>query len=109
MTSAGTCPNYNPTSSPGVYPGSAGNWINISGTVALGSNNTVPVCAMVLANGQYMFSCNGNGDYNMDVPLDSNGQVTIQVYADGFAPYIVKIDAYQPVNDLLLAYAVECQ
>jgi hypothetical protein len=65
---------------------------------------------MVLANGQYMFSCAGNGDYSLHVPLDSNGQVTIQVFAAGFAPYKVKIDEFlpQPMNDILLARASEC-
>jgi hypothetical protein len=57
-----------------------------------------------------MFSCGGTGGYNLDVPLDSNGQVTLQGFAAGFAPYKVKIDEFlpQPMNDILLARASEC-
>jgi hypothetical protein len=109
MTRSGVCPNYNPPSNADIYPGSAGQWITISGSVAVGSDSTTPVCAMVLANGQYMFSCDGTGSYNLYVPLDLNGQVTVQVFADGFAPYKVKIDEFQPANEVLLARASECQ
>jgi hypothetical protein len=65
---------------------------------------------MVLANGQYMFSCGANmGIYNLNVPLDSNSQVKIQVFAANFAPYKIKIDEFQLANDVLLARASECQ
>ncbi len=110
MTSSGICPNYNPPGNPGVYPGSAGQWIDISGSVhVLYGTTQVPVCAMVLANGQFMFSCAGAGAYNLNVPLDSNGQVTLQIYADGFAPYILNIDEFQNVNHIRLTPASECQ
>ena len=108
MTPAGTCPNYNPPSNPGVFPGSAGQVITISGNVLVGSDGTTPVCAMVLANGQHMFSCGGAGSYSLNVPLDTNGQVKLQVYADGFAPYIERFDEFNPVNNALLARASEC-
>ena len=109
LTRAGTCPNYNAPGNPSVNPGSAGNWVDVSGSV-LRQNTQTPVCAMVLANGQYMFSCGANlGIYNLHVPLDTNGQVKLQVYADGFAPYNIKIDEYQTVNDTRLARASECQ
>jgi len=49
----------------------------------------IPVCALVLANGQYMFSCDGNGTYSLNVPLDEQGQVTLFAFADGFAPFRV--------------------
>jgi hypothetical protein len=109
MTRAGVCPNYNAPGNPSVNPGSAGNWVDISGSV-LRQNTQTPVCAMVLANGQYMFSCNANlGIYNLRVPLDTNGQVKLQIYADGYAPYNIRIDEYQLVNDNRLARASECQ
>ena len=60
-------------------------WVPIQGNVRL--QNGTAVCAMVLANGQYMFSCDGSGSYSLDVPLDSNGQVTLFTFADGFAPF----------------------
>jgi len=40
-----------------------------------------------LANGQYMFSSAGNGEYELEVPLDENGQVTLFGFADGFQPF----------------------
>jgi hypothetical protein len=46
----------------------------------------VPLCALVLINGQSQFSCAGDGRFDLDVPLDGNGMVTVQVFASGFAP-----------------------
>jgi serine protease len=54
-----------------------------------------PVCAMALANGQYMFTCGANqGKFNMAVPLDANGNVTLYAFAEGFQPFkeVVKGD-----------------
>ena len=57
----------------------------ISGTVQISG---IPICALVLANGQTMFSCGENlGSFSLDVPLDSNGRVTLMIFADGFQPY----------------------
>ena len=64
---------------------------------------------MVLANGQYTFSCDGAGGYALNVPLDDNGQVKLQVYADGFAPTILYFDEYNANNDVKMAIASECQ
>jgi len=60
-------------------------WVPINGNVRLADGT--PVCAMVLANGQYMFSCGGDGAYSLNVPLDNQGQVTLFAFADGFAPF----------------------
>jgi hypothetical protein len=60
-------------------------WETISGKVSKDDN---PLCAMVLANGQYMFSCEAGdafGDYQLDVPLDANGEITLQVFVSGQA------------------------
>ena len=65
----------------------AATWVPIKGNVRLA--NGTPVCAMVLANGQYMFSCDGTGAFNLNVPLDDQGQITLFAFADGFAPYRV--------------------
>ena len=62
-------------------------WERISGRV--GKNGT-PLCAMVLANGQYMFTCKTGDDfgkYELDVPLDANGEITIQAFVSGLAPF----------------------
>jgi hypothetical protein len=108
MTRSGTCPSYNTPYDPGVFPGSAGKRINISGSVLL-QNSQTPICAMVLANGQFMFSCDGSGSYALNIPLDNNGQFKLQVYADGFAPTIQRFDELSAINDVRMARAVECQ
>ena len=108
MKRSGVCPSYNFPYDSGVYPGSAGTRINISGKV-LSQDSQTPICAMVLANGQYMFSCDGTGSYNLNIPLDNNGQFKLQVYADGFAPTIQTFDEFQTANDVRMARAVECQ
>ena len=59
-------------------------WVEIAGSVSL---EGTPLCAMVLANGQYMFSCGGNGEYQLTVPLDPNGEITLFVFVDGLQPY----------------------
>jgi len=64
-------------------------WVSIQGNVEL--DDGTPLCAMVLANGQYMFSCDGAGSYFLDVPLDANGAITLFSFADGFAPYSVTL------------------
>lgn len=57
---------------------------NINGTVTY---NGTPVCAMVLANGQYMFTCSGDGSFSLDVPLDGNGEITVFAFCSGLSPY----------------------
>ena len=108
MTRAGTCPDYNPSYDPTVTPGSAGARVDISGSVLL-QDTATPICAMVLANGQFMFSCDGMGSYALNIPLDANGQFKLQVYADGFAPSIQVFDEFQLANDVRMARASECQ
>jgi len=61
-------------------------WVTINGTV---THNGTPLCAMVLANGQYMFSCDPYGEYQLSVPLDPNGEITLFVFVDGLAPFKV--------------------
>lgn len=57
----------------------------ISGTISEGST---PICALVLANGQNMFSCNANlGSFSLDVPLDSKSEITLQIFVAGFQPF----------------------
>jgi hypothetical protein len=108
MMRSGACPNYNTPYDTAVLPGSAGKRINISGKVLLQSSQTA-ICAMVLANGQYMFSCDGTGSYALNIPLDSNGQFKLQVYADGFAPITQTFDEFQAINDVRMARSAECQ
>jgi len=108
MNRSGSCPTYNTPYDAGVFPDSAGKRIEISGSVLL-QNTQTPICAMVLGNGQFMFSCDGSGSYALNIPLDNNGQFKLQVYADGFAPTIQRFDEFSATNDVRMARAVECQ
>jgi hypothetical protein len=62
-------------------------WVTVNGTVF---HDDLPVCAMVLANGQYLFTCQAGdalGLYRLDVPIDSHGRITVQAFAAGLAPF----------------------
>ena len=64
----------------------ANNWVRVSGEIE--SFGGDPLCAMVLSNGQHMFSCGASqGRYDLTVPADENGNVTVFGFADGFQPY----------------------
>ncbi len=64
----------------------AAEWIHVSGEVT--SDNGTPLCAMVLANGQHMFTCGEDlGLYDLNVPPDENGAVTLLAFCDGLAPF----------------------
>ena len=108
MTRANNCPDYNSFPDPGFFPDLDGKRIDISGTVLLQDTQT-PVCAIVLANGQFGFSCDGTGSYSGNIPLDNNGQYKLQVYADGFAPMVQKFDESTSNVEVRLARAAECQ
>lgn len=108
MTRSGACPSYTASYDPGFVPGSADRQINIAGKVLLQDTQT-PICAMVLANGQFMFTCDGAGSYALNIPLDNNGQFKLQVYADGFAPMTRVYDEFKTTNIVRMARAMECQ
>jgi len=66
-------------------PSSRLGWVIVSGNV---SYNGTPLCAMILINGQSIFSCDQNlGLYSLEVPLDSNGNITLQAFVSGFQPF----------------------
>lgn len=61
------------------------------------------LCALVLANGQFMFSCDPSspGRYNLNnVPLDSNREITLFAFVDGLAPYKAILNANTSVWDI---------
>jgi hypothetical protein len=72
--------------------------VRVSGTV---SYNGLPVCSMVLANGQYMFTCSGDGSFSLDVPLDDNGGITLYSFCSGRPPYkeIFTKEQINSIND----------
>jgi hypothetical protein len=59
-------------------------WVNIKGTVTY---NGSPVCTMVLANGQHMFTCSGDGSFSLNVPLDKEGKITLFSFCSGLSPF----------------------
>jgi hypothetical protein len=63
----------------------AAEWTDIMGTITTGGGT--PLCAMVLANGQYMFTCDPQGEYNLYVPFDESGRITLFGFCDGFMPF----------------------
>lgn len=67
------------------------NWVRISGTVTY---DGTPLCAMILANGQNMFSCGADfGTFDLEVPLDGNGEISLYAFAAGF---LVFKDVFMP-------------
>jgi len=61
------------------------NWVEITGTVA--AVDGTPLCGMVLANGQYTFSCDdAMGEFSLTVPPDTDNSVTVFGFVDGFMP-----------------------
>jgi hypothetical protein len=71
-------------------------WTDISGEVT--AEDGTPLCTMVLANGQYMFSCDPMGEYALSVPLDENGQITLFAFCDGLAPFKEILTPEQSAN-----------
>lgn len=60
-------------------------WVRIKGDVTFEGQD---LCAFVLANGQYMFSCDADmGNYDLTVPPDQNGNITLFGFCDGLAPF----------------------
>ncbi|MFZ1641754.1 MAG: hypothetical protein WAV07_10035 [Candidatus Contendobacter sp.] len=59
----------------------------ITGSITLGGD---PLCALVLANGQFLFTCGDplpKGDFDLTVPLDDQGQITLFGFSSGLAPF----------------------
>ncbi len=78
--------NHTPSAEPG--------WMKLSGQVR--DKMGVPACAMVLANGQYTFSCEKDGAYDLEVPLGSGGKITLFVFCEGIQPYKYEWSVYFP-------------
>lgn len=91
----------------GNVPAVASALVELGGTVkTLGRTD---ICAVVLASGQFMFSCNGTGRYELTRTLDTNGQFKLQIYADCSAPTIQSFEEFKTRNDARMARASECQ
>ena len=61
--------------------------VDLTGTVQ--DQGGAPLCSLTLASGQFMFTCNPNGPYELlDLPTENDGTVKRQVYVDGFFPNV---------------------
>ena len=81
-------PSSDPTTATvnlGTVTDAGGGWVNLSGTVT--NTSGTPLCGVVLANGQYTFSCGSAGAFALTVPREANGSVTLFVFVDGLSPY----------------------
>ncbi len=59
----------------------------ITGSITLGGD---PLCALVLANGQFMFTCGDplpKGEFDLTVPLDDEGKITLFGFSAGLLPF----------------------
>jgi len=74
----------------------AAEWADIGGKIT--TEDGTPLCAMVLANGQYMFTCDPEGEYELSVPLDENKEITLFAFCDGLAPFKEILTAKEASN-----------
>jgi hypothetical protein len=69
-------------------------WVRLAGTVTLDGQ---PLCAMALANGQYMFTCGDTkGEFDLTVPVDGNNEVLLYGFCSGLTPYKKRLSAPDP-------------
>jgi hypothetical protein len=62
-------------------------WLRITGSITL---DGAPLYALVLANGQLMFTCGDalpKGNFDLTVPLDDQGQITLFGFSSGLSPF----------------------
>ncbi len=81
----------------------AAEWTDIKGDVT--AQDGTPLCAMVLANGQHVFSCDTAGTYSLHVPLNNNGQIDLFAFADGFMPFKAVLGSSQTDFDISMSSA----
>jgi len=71
----------------------AAEWVTVSGDVTTADGTLL--CAMVLANGQHMFTCDPIGKYSLYVPLDDNEQITLFGFCEGLMPFKIVLNKWQ--------------
>jgi hypothetical protein len=80
--------------------------VDVSGTIKTAAGT--PLCAMVLASGKYVFSCNPIGNFTLsNLPRAADGRVKLQIFADGYRPYAVYV-VQSGVQDIVLTPAGVC-
>ncbi len=67
--------------------------VDLNGQVQ--TDNGTPVCALVLASGRSVFSCNPRGPFSLPgLFTEPDGSINLQVYARGFLPYFEKLTSF---------------
>jgi hypothetical protein len=75
-------------------------------TGSIQNNQGAPICGLVLANGQFTFSCSPNGSYSLqNVPLDAAGQITLFGFADGHFPFKAVLPGSTTAHNITLNLA----
>jgi len=69
--------------------------------------NGTRLIALALANGQNMFSNNPVGEFSLEVPLDTNGEITLLVFVAGFLPYKAILTPQEALNVSVILYKCE--
>ena len=68
---------------------------NLKGTVE--TANGTPLCALAIASGQSTFTCAPAGVFSFqDLPLEPDGTIKLQLYADGFYPNVTTLSVFNP-------------
>jgi len=68
----------------------------LTGSITL---DGVPLCALVLANGQFMFTCGDSlpkGSFDLTVPLDDQGKIAMFGFSAGLAPFQQTVSPSSP-------------
>ncbi len=79
----------------------AADWVSVSGQVK--TQDGTLLCAMVLANGQHMFTCADEGEYSMSVPLNDDDQIIFYAFCEGFMPFKQILDRDQNQFDVTMS------
>lgn len=73
---------------------------DLKGTV--NSSDGQPLCALAIASGQSTFTCDPIGQFFFrDLPLEPDGTIKLQVYADGFFPNVTRLNDFGPQQVVL--------
>jgi hypothetical protein len=68
---------------------------SLKGTVE--TANGTPLCALAIASGQSTFTCAPAGVFSFqDLPLEPDGTIKLQLYADGFYPNVTTLSVFNP-------------
>ena len=68
---------------------------SLKGTVE--TANGTPLCALAIASGQSTFTCAPAGVFSFqNLPLEPDGTIKLQLYADGFYPNVTTLSVFNP-------------